>query len=198
MPATTLDPITALIVIDMQKGVVALPTAHPVPQITDRVTQLARAFRQHRLPVVLVNVAGGAPGRTEASHQFNPPADWTELVPELEQHPDDHTVTKLQWGAFHGTTLDHFLRRRGVTQVVLAGISTSIGVESTARSAHDLGYHVTLVVDAMTDLDAVAHQHSVQKIFPHLGETATAEQVLGLLGNTGKELPRSAQHPPLG
>jgi nicotinamidase-related amidase len=192
MPATTFDPITALIVIDMQKGIVALPTAHPMPQVTDRVARLARGFRERRLPVVLVNVAGGAPGRAEANHQFNPPTDWTELIPELERHPDDHTVTKLQWGAFHGTSLDHFLRRRGATQVALAGISTSIGVESTARSAHDLGYHVTLVVDAMTDLDADAHRHSVEKIFPRLGETTTAEEALRLLSNTGKEFRQDA------
>ena len=181
MTATTLDPISALIVIDLQKGVVTYPMAHPVLEITGRVAQLARAFRERGLPVVLINVAGGAPGRTEVTHQFNPPADWTELVPELEQHPHDHTVTKLQWGAFHGTSLDHFLRRRGVTQVVLTGIATSIGVESTARSAHDLGYHVTLVVDAMTDVDAEAHQYSVRKIFPRLGETATTEEALKLL-----------------
>ena len=191
MAATTLDPVSALIVIDMQKGIVALPTVHPAAEITDRVAQLARAFRQHGLPVILVNVAGGSPGRTEVTYHFTPPSDWAELIPELEQHPDDHTVTKLQWGAFHGTSLDHFLRRRGVTQVVLAGISTSIGVESSARSAHDLGYHVTLVVDAMTDLDADAHQHSVAKIFPRLGETATTEEALNLLRTTSKGLPQS-------
>ncbi|HWZ87653.1 MAG TPA: isochorismatase family cysteine hydrolase [Polyangiaceae bacterium] len=191
MAATTLDPVSALIVIDMQKGIVALPTVHPAAEITERVAQLARAFRQHGLPVILVNVAGGSPGRTEVTYHFTPPSDWAELIPELEQHPDDHTVTKLQWGAFHGTSLDHFLRRRGVTQVVLAGISTSIGVESSARSAHDLGYHVTLVVDAMTDLDADAHQHSVAKIFPRLGETATTEEALNLLRTTSKGLPQS-------
>ena len=82
-------------------------------------------------------------------------------------------MTKQRWGAFLGTDLDDYLRRRGVTQIVLTGVATSIGVESTARSAYDLGYNVTLVVDAMTDRDADAHRHSVEKIFPRLGETAT-------------------------
>ncbi len=113
--------------------------------------------------------------------RFSFPADWTELVPELEQHPDDHLVTKQRVGAFLGTTLDDYLRRRGVTQVVLTGIATSAGVESTARSAYDLGYNVTLVVDAMTDRDADAHRYSVEKIFPRLGETGTTDDVLKLL-----------------
>ena len=99
----------------------------------------------------------------------------------MDQQPADHIVTKQRWGAFHGTDLNDFLRQHGVTQVVLTGVATSIGVESTARSAYDLGYHVTLVVDAMTDRDAAAHQHSVEKIFPRLGETATTNDVLKLV-----------------
>jgi len=185
MSLTKLDDNTALIVIDLQKGVVASPTVHPVAEIIGRAAQLARAFRERGLPVVLVNVAGSPPGRTDAgTHKFVRPANWAELaelVPELGHHPDDHLVTKLQWGAFHGTTLDHYLRRRSVSQVVLTGVMTSIGVESTARHAHELGYNVTLVVDAMTDRDADAHRHSVEKIFPRLGETATTDDVLKLL-----------------
>ena len=99
----------------------------------------------------------------------------------MEQHPGDHIVTKQRWGAFNGTSLDDYLRQRGVTQVVLTGAATSIGVESTARSAYDLGYNVALVVDAMTDRDADAHRHSVEKIFPRLGETDTTDNVLKLI-----------------
>jgi nicotinamidase-related amidase len=181
MPLSQLDENPALVVIDMQKGIVGLPTAHPAEEITANNAKLARAFRAHGFPVVLVNVAGRAPGRIDVSHNAKLPADWAELVPELEEHPDDHRVTKLQWGAFHGKSLDHFLRRRGATQIVLTGIATSIGVESTARNAHDHGYHVALVVDAMTDMDPVAHQHSVERIFPRLGETTTTTEVLSLL-----------------
>ena len=182
MPLTTLDPISALIIIDLQKGVVSLPTVHPAAEIVARAAQLAAAFRQHGLPVVLVNVSSGAPGRTDAGPpSFSRPADWAELVPELEAHEQDHRVTKWQWGAFHGTSLDHYLRRRGVTQVVLAGISTSIGVESTARSAHDLGYNVVLVTDAMTDRNADAHRNSIGAIFPRLGECTDSAAVLAQL-----------------
>jgi len=185
MPLTKLDPIAALVVIDLQKGIVGLPTAHPAGKIIDRASQLARAFRERGLPVVLVNVSGRAPGRTDAG----PPAlsfsdDWTELVPELDRHPDDYLVTKQRWGAFIGTLLDDYLCQRGVTQIVLAGVSTSIGVESTARSAYDHGYNVALVVDAMTDRDAGAHHHSIEKIFPRLGETDTTDNVLKLLKKT--------------
>jgi nicotinamidase-related amidase len=181
MALTQVDKVAALVVIDMQKGIVALPTVHPAPEITGRVVRLARAFREHHLPVVLVNVAGLAPGRTEVKFSFSPPADWTELLPELDRQPSDHTVTKLQVGAFYGTSLEQFLRRRGVTQVVLTGIATSHGVEATGRAAYDHGYNVAFVLDAMTDLDAEAHRHSVAKVFPRIGETATTDDVLTLL-----------------
>jgi nicotinamidase-related amidase len=183
MPLTKLDDTSALVVIDLQKGIVGLPCAHPMGEIVRRAAKLASAFRARRLPVVLVNVAGRAPGRTEVQFNFTPPADWTELVPELDRQPSDYTVTKQQIGAFYGTALEQILRRRGVTQVVLAGVATSIGVEATARNAYDHGYNVTLVVDAMTDLSADAHRHSVETIFPRLGETVTTDDVIRSLAN---------------
>ncbi|MEU7487400.1 isochorismatase family protein [Streptomyces sp. NPDC042319] len=183
MTATTLDPNTALVLIDLQKGIAALPTAHPAAEVIERGARLAAAFRARGLPVVLVNVTGGAPGRTEGpARAGNPPADWAELVPELDRQPSDVLVTKKTWGAFHGTPLDMELRRLGVTQIVLAGIATSIGVESTARSAYEHGYHVTVATDAVTDMDADAHRNSVEKIFPRLGETDTTDAVVKLLG----------------
>ncbi len=185
MPLTKLDTAAALVVIDLQKGIVGVPTVHSAGEIIRRTARLARAFRERGLPVVLVNVTGAAPGRTGAGMpKFSFPADWTELVPELEQQPDDHLVTKQRWGAFHGTSLDEYLRQRGVTQIVLTGIATGSGVESTARSAYDLGYNVALVVDAMTDRDADAHRHSVEKIFPRLGQTDTTDNVLKMLKET--------------
>ena len=179
MPLTKLDPVAALIVIDLQKGIVGLPTAHPSSEIVGRAALLARAFRKRRLPVVLVNVAGRAPGRTDAGPpKFTPAPDWDELVPELEAQAGDYLVTKQRVGAFLGTSLDEFLRQRAVTQVFIAGISTTFGVESTARSAYDLGYNVVFVGDAMTDRDAEVHRHSVERIFPRLGEVETTQNVL--------------------
>jgi nicotinamidase-related amidase len=179
MPLTTLDTNAALIVIDLQKGIVGLPTVHPAGEIIGRAAQLARAFRERGLPVVLVHVTGAAPGRTEAGiRNFTRPADWAELVSELEQHPSDYIVAKQRWGAFVGTPLDDYLRQRSITQVFLTGISTSAGVESTARSAYDLGYNVVLVVDAMTDRDPESHSRSIEKIFPRLAETETTANVV--------------------
>jgi nicotinamidase-related amidase len=183
MTISTLDPKPALIVIDLQKGVVTIPSAHPVEEIVQRSAALAAAFRRHDLPVVLVNVDGGAPGRTEAGRSLGtPPADWTELVAELDAQPDDLRVTKRTWGAFHGTDLDAQLQAHGVTQVILTGVATTAGVESTARAAHEHGYNVVLVTDAMTDRSAEAHDNSVERIFPRLGETATTEEILSALG----------------
>jgi nicotinamidase-related amidase len=182
MPLSKLDSVAALVVIDLQKGVVTIPTVHPMAEIVDRSAQLARAFRKRGLPVVLVNASGVAPGRTDVSRpKFSFPDDWMELVSELEQQPSDHLVTKQRWGAFIGTNLDETLRQQGVTQVFVTGVATSAGVESTARSAFDLGYSVVLVTDAMTDRDAEAHRYCVEKLFHRISETATTEDVLKLV-----------------
>ncbi|MFF2299314.1 isochorismatase family protein [Arthrobacter sp. NPDC058127] len=185
MPITTLDTCTALIAVDLQAGIVAYPMAHAPDDVVGRAAQLAAAFRRHNLPVVLVNVAGNAPGRTDqGSGNHEVAAGWSDLVPELNQHPDDHTVTKLTWGAFHKSALDEHLRDLGVTQIVLTGIATSIGVESTARSAYEHGFNVTLAIDAMTDISGVNHLHSITNIFPMLGETGTTAEILKMLDKT--------------
>jgi nicotinamidase-related amidase len=133
--------------------------------------------------VVLVNVTGGAPGRAEQPRATSGRApDWAELVPELNAQPSDHLVTKRTWGAFTNTGLHEYLQSQGVTQVVICGISTSIGVESTARFAFELGYNVSLAVDAMTDMSAEAHENSVTRIFPRLGETGTTQDIIAQLG----------------
>ncbi len=183
MPVTTLDSRTALVVVDLQNGLLSYPTVHPIDAVVARASALAAAFRGHGLPVVLVNVTGGAPGRAEQSRRLaEPPPGWADLAAELGQRPDDIVVTKQTWGAFTGTGLDAHLRALGVTQVVLAGVATSVGVESTARHAHELGFNVTLAIDAMTDMDPDAHANSVARIFPRLGETGTTADIIGLLG----------------
>ncbi|OIJ93295.1 isochorismatase family protein [Streptomyces colonosanans] len=183
MPITTIDPNTALIVVDLQSAATEMPTVHPFDAVLANAVKLADAFRAKQLPVVLVNVAGGAPGRTE--HDFGAsdlPDGWTDLLPELNRQPGDKTVTKYTWGAFHNTDLAEHLQELGVTQVVVCGLSTAIGVESTARQAHEHGFHVALPIDAMTDLDAAAHENSATLIFPRLGETGTTAEVLARIG----------------
>lgn len=182
MTISTLDAHSALIVIDLQKGIVGYPTVHPMGNVIENARALVDAFRRHDLPVVLVNVTGGAPGRTEQSRPAGErPADWAEFIPELDRQPSDHVVTKQTWGAFSHTGLEAYLKGLGVTQVVVLGVATSIGVESTARQAHECGFHVTLAVDAMTDMNPDAHANSVERIFPRLGETGSAGAIVDLL-----------------
>ena len=182
MSISAIDPKTALIVVDLQKGVVAHPCVHPASVVIQNAAELVAAFHELRLPVVFVTVAGTAPGRTEQALSKGPrPADWAELVPELTPHPGDQHVTKRTWDAFTGTGLETELKDQGVTQVVIAGIATSIGVESTARVAYALGFNVTLAVDAMSDRNAAAHDNSVSYIFPRLGETGTNREILSIL-----------------
>ena len=179
MPLTTLDAVSALIVIDLQKGIAGMQTVHPGAEIISRAAELASAFRERGLPVVLVNVTGMAPGRTDAGRpKLSFPPDWAEPVPELGQHPTDHLVSKQRVGAFIGTDLNGYLREREVTQIFLTGIATSAGVESTARSAYDHGYNVVFVTDAMTDRDADNHRHCIEKVFPRFGELAATQDVL--------------------
>ena len=185
MPITTLDPKTALIIIDLQKGIVSLPAVHPTSDVVKQASALAQAFRSKNLPVILVTVDAGAPGRTEQPPRTRDfPAGWNDLVPELNQHPTDHTITKRTWGAFTNTGLDQHLKNLGITQLVIVGVATSIGVESTARQAHELGYHVTLATDAMTDMNPDAHTNSVTRIFPRIAETGATQDILALLNTT--------------
>jgi nicotinamidase-related amidase len=182
MAITTLDPKTALIVVDLQKGIVGLPVIHPIGDVVARARSLAAAFRRHGLPVVLVNVAGGAPGRTERPPRIDVfPEGWTDLIPELDRQPGDIVVTKRTWGAFASTDLDARLKALEVTQVVVTGIATGTGVEATARQAYEQGFNVTLAIDAMTDMRPETHEYSIANVFPRLGETGTTQDILDRL-----------------
>lgn len=181
MALRVLDPRAALVVIDLQKGIMSYPTAHPSGEVAQRAAAMADAFRAKGLPVVLVNVTGGAAGRAEQMFKGEFPPDWADLTPELGRQESDHLVTKKTWGAFTGTDLEAYLRGQGVTQIVLCGIATSIGVESTARFAHELGFNVALAVDAMTDMSLEAHDSSVARIFPRLGERTSSDEVIAAL-----------------
>jgi nicotinamidase-related amidase len=182
MPLTQLDDKPALVVIDLQKGIVSQPMVPPAGEIIGRAVRLIAAFRARQLPVILVNVAGRAPGRTENTAAFAPPADWHVLIPELGVQPSDILVTKLNVGAFYGTGLDRELRRLGVTQIFLCGISTSSGVEGTARNAYDRGYNVVSITDAMTETNAEAHEHAVRVQLPKISEITSTDEVIARLG----------------
>ena len=177
---------TSLILIDLQKGIVARQFApYSGEAVLAKGKELARRFRVAKAPVVLVNVAF-APDRTDALKapverpmQAPPggfPEDWSELADGLAQ-ASDLKVTKRQWGAFYGTDLDLQLRRRGVTTVVIGGVATNMGVESTARAAHEHGYAVVLAEDAATTFSAEMHAFAFEHIFPHLGRVAKVDEI---------------------
>ena len=187
MPVTALDPKAALIVIDLQNGIVALPTVHPIAGVVTHVITLADAFRERGLPVVLVNVTGRPSVRTEQPRPDHAvPAGWADLIPELNRQPQDHAVTKNTPGAFTKTDLEAYLRALGVTQIVIVGVATSNGVEVTARQAYELGFNIAVPIDAMTDLAADAHSYSVTRVFPRIGETGTTDAIIAILKRSAR------------
>ena len=181
-PAAT----TALVMIDLQNGIVAMPLApRSGPQVVEAGRRLARRFREAGAPVILVNVAfaadmGDATRQPVDRPMQRPPgglpSDWSTLVEGLAE-PGDIRVTKHQWGAFYATDLDVQLRRRGIRTVVIGGIATNMGVESTARAGFDRGYAMVFAEDAMTSMSAEMHGFSVQNIFPIMGRVRTAAEI---------------------
>ena len=182
---------TALVVIDLQRGIVATPTApHPAAEVIGRAGRLAAALRAAGGTVVFVHVTPSPDGKdglrpiTDATPFAggSMPPDWAEFVPELGIAPSDIVITKRQWGAFYGTELDLQLRRRGVDTIVLCGISTSIGVESTARDAFERSYNQIFVEDAMAARDPEEHRHTVETLFPRLGRVRSTAEVIAAIG----------------
>ena len=182
---------TALVLIDLQKGIVGRPTApRSGPEVVLNAARLADRFRALGATVVLVHVAFqpdskdilNAPADMPA--QFNAsalPPSWSEFAPEIGPRPGDLIITKRQWGAFYGTELDLQLRRRDVRTIVLGGISTNIGVESTARSAYEHGYAQVFAEDAMTSSSAEMHEFAIKNIFSRVGNVRSTDEVLSAL-----------------
>lgn len=187
----TIDPkSTALVVIDLQQGILARETVpHAVPDVVARAARLAKGCRAVGATVVLVNVSFSG----EEKHRLAQPVDapnppgkmapgFDLLDPALGAAATDVLITKRQWGAFYGTGLDLELRRRGVTTIILCGIATNIGVESTARDAWERNYNLVFVEDAMATMNAGAHEISLKYIFPRIGRVRSTEQVLAAIG----------------
>ena len=191
MDALTLDPKTsALVVIDLQKGIAGRQTApRAAKDVIARARRLADGFRAAGGTVVLVHVGFSPDGRDRLAPRADAPMpggpvppDFTEFVPEMAPREGDVVITKRNWGAFYGTELELQLRRRGVRTIVLSGISTNFGVESTARDAFERAYDLVLVEDAMAGMSAEAHHFAVTTIFPRFGMVRSTEQVLAALG----------------
>jgi len=185
-----LDPATtALVLIDLQQGILPYAKApRDAAAVLANAVPLVAAFRQVKSPVVRVKVGwsddGGDALKATADAPNPPgalPADWLADPAELPTQPGDIAIVKRQWGAFHGTELDLQLRRRGIRTIVLAGIATAIGVESTARFAWELGYDIVFAEDATSGPDAAMHANSFEKVFPRLGRVRATADVLAAL-----------------
>lgn len=181
---------TALVAIDLQNLVVSLP-AQPreAKVVIENTARIASALRARGGFVVWVRVAFAADGKDRLHPACDQPMAMpgvlpdrpADLAPGVPAQPSDHLVTKRHWGAFYGTDLDLQLRRRGINTIVLTGISTCFGVESTARAAFELGYEQVLAEDAMAARSAAEHEHTVARIFPRLGRVRSTAAVLRAL-----------------
>jgi len=181
---------TAIVVIDLQKGIASMPTQpHAAKDVIENTAKMLQAFRQNNMPVFLVRVSSSPDGKdrltpvTDMAGQSmgHMPPDWSEIVPELSAGAPDIIITKKQWGAFYGTELDLQLRRRDIKTIVLCGISTNMGVESTARFAFEYGYNQVFAEDAMSSRAAEDHEFAIKKIFPRLGLVRSVAEILEAL-----------------
>jgi nicotinamidase-related amidase len=179
---------TCLIVIDLQKGIAGMPTQpFDAKTVIDNAAKLANAFRRNQMPVFLVHVVA-SPGTALHANADNAmpsrgemPKDWADIVPELGPESTDVIITKRQWGAFYGTDLDLRLRRADLNTIVLAGIATTYGVESTARFAYEYGYQQIFAEDAMTDRSAEAHKNSIEFVLKRIGRVRKTSEILQAL-----------------
>jgi nicotinamidase-related amidase len=177
---------TALVVIDLQRGITAMPSVpYEASAVVANAAKLADAFRRHGMPVFLVRVTPSGdmkdalhPDADQPMARSQRPPDWAELRPEMHRQESDFVITKRQWGAFTGTELDLQLRRRGITTIVLCGISTDLGVESTARFAYELGYQQVFAEDACAARSVTGHQHAIQEIFPRMGRVRNTADII--------------------
>jgi len=191
----TIDPATtALVLIDLQRGIVAARTFPlEAPEVVARAARLAAACREAGVTVILVHVDVGPEGvlfpKVQADQPRPPmkyPADFAELMPELGRQPSDVVVTKHQPNAFYATDLEVQLVRRGIRTIILGGIATNLGVEATARSAHERAYEQIFVSDVMAARDGEMHDHAVRRVLPTMGRVRSLDAVLAALQHEGQ------------
>lgn len=178
---------TALVLIDLQKGIVGRDTKpYKTSEVVSNSVKLVKRFRENNMPIFFVHVdlKNAMPLMVESDSSIShgtPPPDWAEFAEELGVTNDDIVVTKRQWGAFYGTDLEQQLRRRNVDTIVLGGIATTYGVESTARFAYEYGFSQIFAEDAMSDLAEEAHRVSVEYVLKRMGRVRKTAEILASL-----------------
>lgn len=181
---------TALISIDLQHSNVGRQLApHAAADVVQRSKRIADALRAAGGTVVWVRVDVTALLSLPADASISrppgspvPPPEFSQLVPELQVQDGDVLITKRQWGAFYGTDLDQQLRRRGIKTLVMSGIATNFGVDSTARAAFDRGYELVFVEDAMSSLAAELHHFANKELFPRMGRVRSTDALVAAIG----------------
>jgi nicotinamidase-related amidase len=190
MNAMTMDaPRTALIQVDLQNSNVNRPLApHPGLEVARNSARAAKALRERGASIVFVRVLldqmlklpVDAPlTRDPSAPPLGP--DACDIAPEAAFAEGDVLITKRQWGAFYATELDQVLRRRAIRTLIMTGIVTNLGVESTARGAFDRGYELLFLEDAMSGLKSEQHDFAVREIFPHMGRVIHTDALIALL-----------------
>ncbi len=176
---------TALVVIDLQVGIVNRKLSpFTGEEVIQNASKLINAFTEKGAFVVLVKVStlDGKdmlkPSIDSKASSMQFPKGWDSFVPELENAKNTHHVIKKQWGAFYGTDLDLQLRRRGIDTIVLCGVSTGIGVDTTAREAFQHGYNQIFSTDAMAASTKEEHDYVCNHIFPRIGKLRTTEEIV--------------------
>jgi nicotinamidase-related amidase len=178
---------TALVAIDLEHMIVGRPHLAPYggAEVVARSKALADALRAKGGTVVwvhvLLNEVARLPVDSPMQMSGELPPNAAELVPEIGLQPGDVVIGKRQWGAFYGTNLEQALDRRGIETIIMSGIATNMGVESTARAAYDAGYALVFAEDAMTTMGAEWHEFSVKNLFPRMGRVRTTEEIVAAL-----------------
>ena len=179
-----LDPrTTALVLIDLQNAIVSRDTKpYSASEVIERSRRLADAFRAKNAPVVYVRVVISdllsLPADEEMTLPKDMPASLSEIAESAGMQNGDLLISKRHWGAFAGTGLEDELRSRGIVTVVLAGIATNIGVESTLRQGTGLGFGFVTVEDACSTFSPELQDFAFSAIFPRLSKVRKTQQVL--------------------
>ena len=185
---------TALLVMDVQRGVVA---RYPVDSemLLASIKRATTAARAAGVTVIYVRVAfrQGAPEMSRNNRTFSTIASAgmaeadpaTQIHPAVTPHRKDMVVTKKRVSAFTGSDLEVLLRSLSVDSLVLTGIATSGVVLSTVRQAADLDYTLTVLSDGCADSDPEVHRVLLEKVFPRQSAVLTVGAWVQQLGGNG-------------
>ncbi|WP_077857175.1 hydrolase [Clostridium sp. BL-8] len=181
---------SALVLIDLQNGIASRelsPSPYTSEEVIQNASKLVKTFSDKGAFIVLVRVSTidgkdmVKPKTDLKAAGMKYPEGWDNLVPEIADTKNAHIITKKQWGAFYGTDLDLQLRRRGIDTIILGGVSTNIGVDTTAREAYQHGYNQIFAEDAMSAITKEEHDYVCKYIFPRIGKIRTTKEIISSL-----------------